>query len=253
METRTKVRPLLCELHAHTTWSDGSLSVPELVDLYGRRGFDVLCVTDHILADDDPWLGEQSDAAVPALLDERSWPAYLDEIEREAARARERYGLVVIPGAELTLNHENPDRAAHAVAVGLRSFVSLDDGIEGALRAARAFGAGLIAAHPHGGHDPDPIPFRTTRRFWRERALLGPLVDRFELFNRHDLFGWVAEAGVPVVANGDFHRVEHVATWKTLLPCAKEEHAVLTYLRSSRPAYLTRLDDEPKTATLAAA
>ena len=27
-------RPLLCELHAHTTWSDGALSVPALVDLY---------------------------------------------------------------------------------------------------------------------------------------------------------------------------------------------------------------------------
>ena len=38
---------LLCELHAHTTWSDGALSLPELVDVYGNAGFDVLCVTDH--------------------------------------------------------------------------------------------------------------------------------------------------------------------------------------------------------------
>ena len=43
----TKSHPLLCELHAHTTWSDGSLTVRELCDLYGRRGFDVLAVTDH--------------------------------------------------------------------------------------------------------------------------------------------------------------------------------------------------------------
>ena len=42
-----KPNPLLCELHAHTTWSDGDLTVRELCDLYGRHGFDVLAVTDH--------------------------------------------------------------------------------------------------------------------------------------------------------------------------------------------------------------
>jgi predicted metal-dependent phosphoesterase TrpH len=36
---RRKVEPLLCELHAHTRWSDGELTLPELVDLYGRNGF----------------------------------------------------------------------------------------------------------------------------------------------------------------------------------------------------------------------
>ena len=53
---RRKIEPLLCELHAHTRWSDGALTVPELVDLYGRNGFDVLCVTDHVNRSDDPWL-----------------------------------------------------------------------------------------------------------------------------------------------------------------------------------------------------
>jgi predicted metal-dependent phosphoesterase TrpH len=48
--------PLLCELHAHTTWSDGELSLRELVDLYGDAGFDVLCVTDHTHPSGDPWV-----------------------------------------------------------------------------------------------------------------------------------------------------------------------------------------------------
>jgi predicted metal-dependent phosphoesterase TrpH len=34
---------LLCELHAHTIWGDGQLVLSEVVDLYGRNGFDVLC------------------------------------------------------------------------------------------------------------------------------------------------------------------------------------------------------------------
>ena len=41
----------------HTTWSDGALSLRELVDLYGRTGdFDVIAITDHILREKD-WLG----------------------------------------------------------------------------------------------------------------------------------------------------------------------------------------------------
>ena len=35
----TKHNPLLCELHAHTTWSDGALGVRDVCDLYGRHGF----------------------------------------------------------------------------------------------------------------------------------------------------------------------------------------------------------------------
>jgi hypothetical protein len=37
---KTRTAPLLCELHAHTKWSDGALSLRELVDLYGGLGFD---------------------------------------------------------------------------------------------------------------------------------------------------------------------------------------------------------------------
>jgi predicted metal-dependent phosphoesterase TrpH len=41
---------LLCDFHVHTKWSDGRLSVREVVDLYGSTGkFDVIAITDHIL------------------------------------------------------------------------------------------------------------------------------------------------------------------------------------------------------------
>jgi predicted metal-dependent phosphoesterase TrpH len=45
---RRKVEPLLCHLHGHTRWSDGALTLPELVNLCGQKGFDVFCVTDHV-------------------------------------------------------------------------------------------------------------------------------------------------------------------------------------------------------------
>jgi len=41
---------LLCDFHVHTRWSDGRLSIREVVDLYGQtRRFDVIAITDHIL------------------------------------------------------------------------------------------------------------------------------------------------------------------------------------------------------------
>jgi hypothetical protein len=72
--------------------------------------------------------------------------------------------------------------------------------------------------------------------------VLGGLIDRFELFNQREVFAWVANAGLPTVASGDFHRRDHLSSWKTLLPCEKSETAVVSYLRSARPAYITRLD-----------
>jgi predicted metal-dependent phosphoesterase TrpH len=225
---QSRPTPLLCELHAHSSWSDGALSVRQLVDLYGRRGFDVLAVTDHATRDD-----REVHAA--------NHEAYLRAVEDEAERAWHLYRLLVVPGLELTFDDPDPLASAHAVAVGLRSYVDVRAGVETMLRAARAHGAALVAAHPYTAEEAE-ASHRRTARFASDRETLVPLVDRFELFNRETLFGWVAEAGLPSVANGDFHRVEHLAGWKTMLPCAKEEGAVVEYLRSARPAYLVRLD-----------
>jgi histidinol phosphatase-like PHP family hydrolase len=79
---------LLCEFHAHTTWSDGALTVRELCDLYGRRGFDVLAVTDH---------APREVGGVAA----GNYDAYLADVRTEALRARELYELLVIPGLEV--------------------------------------------------------------------------------------------------------------------------------------------------------
>lgn len=217
---------LLCELHAHSTWSDGALTVTELVDLYGFHGFDVLCLTDHVLRG----------GTGPYRLRAETHDAYVRAIEREARRAREQYGLLLIPGIELTHIAQSPDEAGHALALGLRSFVSVDGGLVAAMGAARAAGAAIVAAHPHGEND-DPYPARTTRFFVRNWERLDGLVDRYELVNRAQTFGWVASAGLPAVATGDFHRPEHLETWKTLLPCAKTERAVVDYLRSDGRAY----------------
>ena len=232
---RIRTTPLLCELHAHTTWSDGALGLAELVDLYGRSGFDVLAVTDHTVRTD-----EDRDELGPRHVHAGNYAAYLGAIRGETERARAEYDLLLLPGLELTYDDVDPNLAAHAVAVGLDCFVGVDLGIDVALERGRAAGAALIAAHPYEPGRAEGA-WRRTARFaceWRELRLF---VDRFELCNRHEFFGWVAEAGLPAVASGDFHRLEHLATWKTMLPCEKHAGAVVEYLRSTRPAYLVQL------------
>jgi hypothetical protein len=219
------VKLLLAELHAHTTWSDGVFPLPALVDLYGAHGFDVLCVTDHTV----PRRARDGSSICPA-----NWDAYLEQVELEAERARRMYDLVVIPGLELTDDNPDPLLSAHALAIGLRRFVSVEFGLVPALRMSRREGAALVAAHPHRPEDLG----RQTCRFWHEWDALAPLVDRFELVNRSDLYPWVAEAGLPGVASGDFHRPEHLNSWKTLLPCSKDADAVVECLRSSARTYL---------------
>jgi predicted metal-dependent phosphoesterase TrpH len=233
---KTKRSPLLCELHAHTTWSDGELSLRELVDLYGWSGFDVLCVTDHVVRSDDPWRAERDDGR---SVTQAIYGEYLEAIAAEATRARSAYDLLVVPGLELTYDDADPACAAHAVAVGLRTYVGLDDTLDAALACARDAGAALIAAHPYAPAAAAEAP-RTTAR-WALDTALGSAVDRFELFNRTDCFHWVAAARLPAVATGDFHRLEHLRTWKTLLPAAKDEESVVSYLRSDRPVYLADL------------
>src|SRR4029077_9548185 len=141
------------------------------------------------------------------------------EIEAEAERARLHYDLLVLPGLELTHDALEPEAAGHAVAIGLHAFVGMGAGLEAALRAARAQGAALVAAHPYSLEEAALVS-RPTAAFAVDPERWAPLVDRFELFNRHKLFSWVADAGLPSVATGDFHTLEHLATWKTLLPCA---------------------------------
>ena len=223
--------PLLCELHAHTTWSDGELTLPGVVDLYGQAGFDVLAVTDHVVP-----------GALGQHVRAETFAAYLEEIDAEAERARSLYGLLVLPGLELTVEDEEPSRAGHALALGLRRFVSVDRGLDEALTDARAQGAALAAAHPYAPEQASGA-VRTTARFAAEPEWAAEVVDRFELLNRDEVFSWVAQRRLPAVASGDFHRAEHLTSWKTLLDCRRHPEAIVEELRSTRPLALTPVDD----------
>ena len=121
---------LLCDFHVHTRWSDGRLSIREVIDLYGQtKRFDVIAITDHILMRRDLLarsgrlltLGRRHFSVTEDRFDQ-----YLAEIESEARRARRLYDLLVIAGAEITQNHIRSKKNSHIVALNISEFISAD-------------------------------------------------------------------------------------------------------------------------------
>jgi len=92
---------LLCDFHIHTTWSDGSVDLPEVVDIYGQAGFDVISITDHVY-NRDSTIGSWAERLNKTIAEE-IFPGYMETLEREAERAMARYGMLLLPGVAITM------------------------------------------------------------------------------------------------------------------------------------------------------
>ena len=232
---------LLCDFHVHTTWSDGRLSIRDVVDLYGQTGrFDVIAITDHILMKRDilkragriASLGLKNFSVTSERFDD-----YLGDVAAEADRAMAQYNMLVIPGAEVTQNHFRSRKNSHIVALNIREYISADQSAEALLQEIRRQGAFSIACHPH---------HRTTRRIeistcylWDNRKTLAGLVDVWEAANRDDLFSVTSLKHYPYVANSDFHKPKHLYSWKTLLKAEKNWPSIAASLRANVDVALT--------------
>jgi hypothetical protein len=226
---------LLCDFHIHTTWSDGRLSLRDVVDLYGRTGkFDVIAITDHILMKKD-FLARAGRLATLGRrrysLTEETFDEYLADIAREGQRARREYEMIVVPGAEVTQNHLRARKNSHVIALGIKKYISADQSAEDSLKEIRRQGAISVACHPH---------HRTTRRLeistcylWDHRQELSGLVDVWEAANRDDLFSVTSLKHYPYVANSDFHKQKHLHSWKTLIRATKDWPSISAALRSN--------------------
>jgi hypothetical protein len=234
---------LLCDFHVHTTYSDGALPLPEVVDLFGRSGHDVIAITDHIVNRDNG-LGRIAHA-MRRSLDPESWKRYHDEIAREADRAWRSYGMLVLPGAELTRNTINRDTSVHVLALGLGEYMPADgDPIE-MLKEVRARGAVSVACHPHEMSEF----YANTWYLWNRRRIVDKLVDLWEVGCRWDLFPVVSREKLPHLANSDFHRPEHLYAWKTLLRAEKTVAGVLSALRLATGIGVMRLTPDAVAAS----
>lgn len=204
---------LKVELHSHTS-DDPQDLIPhdtfELIDRAAALGFHAIAVTLH-----------------DAQLDLRPFAPY----------ARER-GVTLIPGIERTIAGRHV-LLINFTAAGSEAVRSFDD-----LRRLRASEPGGLVVAPH--------PF-----FPATNCLHGLLVQHQELFDAVEYNGmftgamnfngraerFAASAGLPMVGNGDVHRLEQLGTTYSLVDAAPEPEAICAAMREGR----VRVEARPHT------
>jgi PHP domain len=219
---------LKSDLHIHTTYSDGVFSLPQVVDFYGQRGFDAIAITDH-LCESKNVIGRFSHTFGMSLTAE-IFPDYMVAIKKEAVRAIEQYGMLVLPGYEITKNSIDNHRSAHVLVLGTTEWIDPNQEINDILEQARNFNAFTIAAHPFHTGDFEFQSFY----LWSRRAELSSLIDAWEINSRMKISPEVMKSGLRLIANSDFHVPKNYRAWKTKIFSEKNQNSLFQAIREQK-------------------
>ena len=225
---------MLCDFHIHTKFSDGSLSMRDTIDLFGQAGFDVIAVTDHVVSGDNSIgkFARQFNLSVRG----DNFDEYFGAIKEEAARAWQKYSMLVIPGVEISKNYISQDKSAHLLLLDLKEFIPACLDYEEIFFEAKRQNALTVACHPH--HTPDFLN-KDTLFLWNNRDKYAKYIDAWEIANRDDVFNVISLKKYPYIANSDFHIARHLYSWKTLLNCEKDVDAVKQCIRHNKGVAIT--------------
>ena len=229
---------LMVDLHAHTMFSDGRLTLRELVDFYGRRGFDALSVTDH-LVDPRRLLGRLA-GMTGLVLTPEDLPEYFRALGEERNRAWAKYRMILFPGLEFNHDGLTAKGSAHLLGVDLREPIDPSLSLKEICEQIRRQGGLTIAAHPH---HMSSAWGRDTLYLWERKEEYRELIDAWEIGNRDDLFNPVGLKRMPFIAGSDFHKPKHLISWKTLLFCEKDPEAIKECIRKNQDVSITLYRD----------
>ncbi len=229
---------LMCDFHIHTNYSDGKLTAPEVVDFYGKRGFDCICITDH-LGDPRRLIGKLSKllnlTLGPEQLDE-----YFDVIERERRRAWRKYNMLVMTGIEFNKDGYTRKTSAHLLGIDLKTPINPALDLPPTITEIHAQGALAVASHPHIMKSEWG---KNTLFLWENQEIFAPLIDAWEIANRNNIFTPVGLKRLAFLANSDFHKPKHIYSWKTLLSCEKHPEAIKECIRNNERVAITLYRD----------
>jgi UDP-N-acetylglucosamine:LPS N-acetylglucosamine transferase/predicted metal-dependent phosphoesterase TrpH len=229
---------LLCDFHIHTNYSDGKLSVPEVIDFYGERGFDCICITDH-LADPKRLIGKLSELSNMTLAHGQIGE-YFAIIERERQRAWRRYKMLVMTGIEFNKDGYTRKTSAHLLGIDLKAPVDASLDIPEIIAKIHEQGGLAVASHPHILKSEWG---RNTLYLWENQEQFAPLLDAWEIANRNNIFNDIGLKRLPFIANSDFHKPKHIYSWKTLIHCEKDAEAIKDCIRRNEHVAITLYRD----------
>ncbi len=225
---------LLCDFHIHTKYSDGSVELRRTVDLFGQAGFDVIAITDHVVSGDNSF-GKLANRFRFSVTED-NFDDYMSHVGEEAERAWDKYGMLVIPGVEITKNHLSSEKSAHILILNIKEFIPAGWDYEKIFLEAKQQDALIIACHPHYSSE---IVVRDTLFLWKNREKYAKYIDAWEIANRDDVFNVISLKKYPYIANSDFHRARHIYSWKTLLNCEKDIDSVKQCIRHNKGVAIT--------------
>ncbi len=224
---------LLCDFHIHTTYSDGSVELKRTVDLFGQAGFDVIAITDHVVSEVNS-IGKFAHR-FNLTVREDNFDEYMEHVKEEAERAWDKYGMLVIPGVEISKNHLSSDKSAHMLLIDIKDFISASWNYEKIFSEAKEQDALIVACHPHYMSDMS----KDTLFLWNNREKYAKYIDAWEVANRDDVFNVISLKKYPYLANSDFHKARHLYSWKTLLNCEKDTAAVKQCIKHNKGVAIT--------------
>jgi len=222
---------ILSDFHIHSNFSDGKHSIPEIVDFYGSRGFGSIAITDH-LCEDTTFLGRAA-AYLERTLTPANFPFYLEILKSEKKRALNQYGMVLIPGIEITKNSLSNHRSAHIIALGISHWINPNLPVDEILTQIRAQDAISIAAHPVSNHKLE----KQTLHLWDERKLYAPLFDAWEVGSGVNFYEEVARSGLPMIASTDLHRFSQISGWKSMVKTQPKPELILDAIRNQSVSF----------------
>jgi processive 1,2-diacylglycerol beta-glucosyltransferase len=241
-----EARMLLCDFHIHTNYSDGKLTAPEVVDFYGKRGFDCICVTDH-LGDPRRLIGKLS-KLLSLTLGPEQMDEYFDVLERERRRAWRKYNMLVMTGLEFNKDGFSKKTSAHLLGIDLKAPINPALDLPPTIAEIHAQGALAVASHPHIMKSEWG---KNTLYLWDNQEIFAPLIDAWEIANRNNIFTPVGLKRMAFLANSDFHKPKHIYSWKTLLRCEKEPEAIKECVRKNERLAITLYRDGLRSNTAA--
>ncbi|MGB2600624.1 MAG: PHP domain-containing protein [Candidatus Omnitrophota bacterium] len=217
---------LLCDFHIHTDISDGKLPLPEVVDLFGKNGFDVICITDHVYDKDTIKLWVDNNER-PCTIHKEKFSDYMHLLSQEAKRAWEKYSMLVLPGIEIS----NNPALFHLIGLDIKEYINPNQSVEDIVNQIHGQNAVAIACHPHYKDSEPEMPFI---HLWENHERYANLFDAWEVANRDDLFNVIGLKRFNYIAGSDFHEPRHVYSWKTLIRSEKNTKAIKEAIRENR-------------------
>lgn len=217
---------LLCDFHIHSDISDGVLPIREIIDLYGKHGFDAISITDHLYDKHTISLWVNNNER-PCTIPKEKFSDYIDLLNREAERALKLYDMLVIPGIEISNNHG----LYHLLAIDMKEYIDPDQTVEALIKKIHDQDAIAVACHPHNKDSEGEMPFK---HLWENHERYASLFDAWEVANRDDLFNVVGLKRLNYIANSDFHEARHVYSWKSLIRAEKDPESIKKAVRENK-------------------